>query len=48
MNAIKQLFGGNTRQFGMIFALVALVVFFQIMTDGVTLTSGNLMNLLNG
>ncbi|MGO2532130.1 ABC transporter permease subunit, partial [Arthrobacter rhombi] len=48
MNAIKQLFGGNTRQFGMIFALVALVVFFQIMTEGVTLTSGNLMNLLNG
>jgi ABC-type xylose transport system, permease component len=32
----------------MIFALVALVVFFQIMTEGVTLTSGNLMNLLNG
>lgn len=48
MNAIKQLFGGNTRQFGMIFALVALVVFFQIRTEGVTLTSGNLMNLLNG
>ena len=29
MNSFKQIFGGNTRQFGMIFALVALVVFFQ-------------------
>ena len=29
MNALKKLFGGNTRQFGMIFALVALIVFFQ-------------------
>ena len=34
MNALKKLFGGNTRQFGMIFALVALIVFFQIATDG--------------
>ena len=26
MNALKKLFGGNTRQFGMIIALVALVL----------------------
>ncbi|NVM93681.1 multiple monosaccharide ABC transporter permease [Arthrobacter wenxiniae] len=48
MNAIKQLFGGNTRQFGMIFALVALVVFFQFMTGGVILTPDNVINLVNG
>ncbi|WP_104180177.1 multiple monosaccharide ABC transporter permease [Arthrobacter sp. B0490] len=48
MNSLKQIFGGNTRQFGMIFALVALVVFFQWRTGGKTLTSGNMMNLFNG
>ncbi|MCU1565063.1 MAG: sugar transporter permease, partial [Arthrobacter sp.] len=48
MNAFKKLFGGNTRQFGMIFALVALIVFFQIATEGRTLTPGNVINLFNG
>ena len=48
MNALKKLFGGNTRQFGMIFALVALIVFFQIVTAGRTLTPGNVINLFNG
>ncbi|MDQ0770120.1 putative multiple sugar transport system permease protein [Pseudarthrobacter defluvii] len=48
MNALKKLFGGNTRQFGMIFALVALIIFFQITTEGRTLTSGNVINLFNG
>ncbi|BCW39644.1 ABC transporter permease [Arthrobacter sp. StoSoilB3] len=48
MNALKKLFGDNTRQFGMIFALVALIVFFQIFTDGRTLTPGNVINLFNG
>jgi putative multiple sugar transport system permease protein len=48
MNALKKLFGGNTRQFGMIFALVALVIFFQIFTSGRTLTPGNVINLFNG
>ncbi len=48
MNALKKLFGGNTRQFGMIFALVALIVFFQIATEGRTLTPGNVINLFNG
>ena len=48
MNALKKLFGGNTRQFGMIFALVALIVFFQILTEGRTLTPGNVINLFNG
>ncbi|GAA3634313.1 sugar ABC transporter permease [Kineosporia mesophila] len=44
----RNLFGGNTsnaRQFGMIFTLAAIVLFFQIRTDGLTLTSGNLIAL---
>ncbi|MER7893223.1 multiple monosaccharide ABC transporter permease [Micromonospora sp. NPDC048909] len=44
----KNLFGGttsNARQFGMIFTLVAIVVLFQIWTDGLTLRSDNLIAL---
>ena len=48
MNSLKKIFGGNTRQFGMIFALIALVLFFQWQTDGKTLTPANMMNLFNG
>ena len=48
MNAFKQLVSGNGRQFGMIFALIALIVFFQIFTGGLTLTSDNVINLFNG
>ena len=48
MTALKQLFSGNTRQFGMIFALVALILFFQVRTDGLVLTPTNVQNLLNG
>ncbi|MGO1318937.1 MAG: multiple monosaccharide ABC transporter permease [Galactobacter sp.] len=48
MNSLKQLFGGNIRQFGMIFALVAMIIFFQVATGGNVLTSGNLQNLVNG
>ncbi|MDQ6752963.1 MAG: sugar ABC transporter permease [Actinomycetota bacterium] len=48
MNALKQLFGGNTRQFGMIFALIFLIVLFQFLTGGLTLTPDNVINLFNG
>jgi putative multiple sugar transport system permease protein len=49
MNALKKLFGGNTRQFGMIFALVALIVFFQIRHRAAARsTPGNVINLFNG
>ncbi|WPL19869.1 Multiple sugar-binding periplasmic receptor ChvE precursor [Thiorhodovibrio winogradskyi] len=48
MTALKHLFGSDPRQFGMIFALLALVSFFQIQTGGLVLTPANLMNLLNG
>ncbi|BCJ46925.1 ABC transporter permease [Actinoplanes ianthinogenes] len=44
----KNLFGGttsNARQFGMIFTLIGVILFFQIRTDGILLTSGNLIAL---
>lgn len=48
MRAFKHLLGGDTRQFGMIFALILLVLFFQWRTGGNVLTPGNMMNLFNG
>ena len=48
MNKLKEILGGDTRQFGMIFALIALIVFFQIITGGVTLTPDNIIALFNG
>ncbi|GAA0799734.1 multiple monosaccharide ABC transporter permease [Spirilliplanes yamanashiensis] len=42
----KNLFGGttsNARQFGMIFTLVGIVLLFQIWTNGLTLSSTNLI-----
>ncbi|WP_018157395.1 multiple monosaccharide ABC transporter permease [Demetria terragena] len=47
-NALNQLFGGNLRQFGMVGALLLIVVVFQVSTGGTLLTSDNLMALLNG
>ncbi|MFI1990473.1 multiple monosaccharide ABC transporter permease [Actinoplanes sp. NPDC020271] len=44
----KNLFGGttsNARQFGMIFTLVAIILFFQFKTGGLTLQPGNLIAL---
>jgi putative multiple sugar transport system permease protein len=48
MKKLKDIFGGDTRQFGMIFALVALIVFFQIMTNGLVLKPENVINIFNG
>jgi putative multiple sugar transport system permease protein len=48
MEAIKKLFGGSMRQFGMLFVLVGLAIFFHLFTGGLVLTSTNMMNLLNG
>jgi len=48
MKALKNLFGGSLRQFGMLFVLVALAIFFHAMTGGLVITPTNLMNLLNG
>ena len=36
-SSMKGLLRGNVRQYGMIIALVAIVVLFQILTDGVLL-----------
>lgn len=48
MDKLKQVFGGDTRQFGMIFALVALIIFFQIWTGGLTLKPDNVINIFQG
>lgn len=48
MKHLKDIFGGDLRQFGMTFALLALTVFFQVVTGGKLLTPTNVMNLLNG
>ncbi|HRA75180.1 MAG TPA: sugar ABC transporter permease [Propionicimonas sp.] len=48
MDALKKLFGGNLRQFGMLFVLVALTLLFQFLTSGKVITPTNMMNLLNG
>ena len=48
MEALKKLFGGSLRQFGMLFMLVALALFFHLLTGGLVITPTNLMNLLNG
>jgi putative multiple sugar transport system permease protein len=48
MEALKKVFGGSLRQFGMLFVLVGLAIFFHILTGGLVLTSTNMMNLLNG
>lgn len=47
---LKKMFGGSTstsRQFGMIFTLVAIVAFFQWQTNGLTLDPSNLIALVN-
>jgi len=48
MDTVKKIFGGDTRQLGMIFALVALIIFFQVRTGGLTLTPDNVINLFQG
>jgi len=48
METVKRIFGGDTRQLGMIFALAALIIFFQVRTGGLTLTPDNVINLFQG
>ena len=48
MKKLKEVFGGDTRQFGMIFALVALIMLFQFLTDGLTLQPQNVINIFQG
>ncbi|TFC75874.1 sugar ABC transporter permease [Cryobacterium cheniae] len=47
---LKKMFGSgssNLRQFGILFSLIAIILLFQYLTDGLTLSSGNLINLVS-
>jgi putative multiple sugar transport system permease protein len=47
---IRKVFGGGQstlRQFGILGSLIVIIVFFQIMTDGLTLSPTNLINVVN-
>ena len=46
MSSLTNILRGNIRQYGMIIALAALVVFFQLKTDGVLLKPLNVSNLV--
>lgn len=48
LQGIKQLLGGNLRQYGMLGALILLALFFQIASGGKMLTPSNAQNILNG
>lgn len=48
MDKLKQLFGGDTRQLGMIIALIALIVFFQVWTGGFVISPDNFNNIIQG
>ena len=47
MKHIKKILGGELRQFTMIIALVALIIIFDIASDGKMITSSNFQNLLS-
>ncbi|MDY7544557.1 MULTISPECIES: multiple monosaccharide ABC transporter permease [Cryobacterium] len=47
---LRRMFGGgrsSLRQFGILFSLIAIIVLFQYLTHGLTLSSGNLINLVS-
>lgn len=46
MKALKEQFGGNLRGFGMVFALLALIAFFQWQSGGLVLTPSNANNII--
>jgi putative multiple sugar transport system permease protein len=46
MNLLRSVLRGNIRQYGMVIALAAIVVLFQITTDGVLLRPLNVTNLV--
>ena len=48
MKHIRKILGGELRQFTMVIALVALIVVFNIASDGRMVTSSNFQNLLSG
>ncbi|WP_123039668.1 multiple monosaccharide ABC transporter permease [Cohnella candidum] len=46
MDAMKNLFRNNVRQYGMIIALVAITILFQILSHGILLKPLNITNLI--
>ena len=46
MNSLRRMLGSNVRQYGMVLALAAIVLFFQFQTNGVLLKPLNVSNLL--
>ncbi|GEP47358.1 sugar ABC transporter permease [Microbacterium saccharophilum] len=48
MKSIKQVLGGDLRQYTMVFALIALLLAFNVWSGGRMLTSSNFQNLLSG
>ena len=48
MKFISQIFGGNLRQYGMVFALVLLILFFQWQTGGKMISPMNFQALIAG
>ena len=46
MNSLKNVLRGNVRQYGMVITLAAIVILFQVTTDGVLLRPLNLTNLM--
>lgn len=48
MKNVKKLFGGDFRQYTMVFALIILILVFNIISGGRMLTSSNFQNLVAG
>jgi len=48
MKYIKQVLGGDLRQYTMVLALAALIIVFNVISGGRMLTSSNFQNLLSG
>ncbi len=48
MKSLKQILGGDLRQYAMVVALVLLIAVFEIISGGRMLTSSNFQNLLAG
>lgn len=46
MDSIKGFISNNVRKFGMIIALIGIMIFFQMLTEGILLTPLNLTNII--
>jgi putative multiple sugar transport system permease protein len=46
VNLVKQMLGGNIRQYGIVGALFAIVLLFEVMTDGKLLLPNNVASLI--